>query len=175
MPFSQINKFDYHNFWEIWYFVTEFMILCPFIASLVFWMYVMTPIWRWLFKKVNPVRNYMTVWDGGAGHIIKKILGSDIVINVCLEGNLELIPNTTTYSPFIKLYLCICITIDNLDQTSVSTLPLSNCIWWSSAIGLRLVDFFLKKMLWGPMESQIRHLWLRWPSPNVLARHVRYD
>ena len=31
----------------------------------------------------------------GLGHIIKKILGSDIVINVW-RGNLELIPNTTS-------------------------------------------------------------------------------
>ena len=38
-----------------------------------------------------------------------------------------------------------------------------------SLIGFRLVDFFLKKLLRVPIGSQIRHLWPRWPSPNVLA------
>ena len=28
---------------------------------------------------------------------------------------------------------------------------------------------FVKKLLWVPMGSQIRNLWPRWPSPNVLA------
>ena len=30
-------------------------------------------------------------------------------------------------------------------------------------------DFFLKKLLWGPRKLKLRHLWLRWSWPNVLA------
>ena len=34
---------------------------------------------------------------------------------------------------------------------------------------LDYLNFFLKKLLLGPMKVKFRHLWLRWPWPNVLA------
>ena len=34
---------------------------------------------------------------------------------------------------------------------------------------LDYLNFFLKKLLWGPRKLKLRHLWLRWSWPNVLA------
>ena len=34
---------------------------------------------------------------------------------------------------------------------------------------LDYLNFFLKKLLLGPMKVKLRHLWLRWSWPNVLA------
>ena len=55
-----------------------------------------------------------------------------------------------------------------VDSIDLANIFLS--IWlWLSLVAFRLVDFFSEFFLWGPMGSQIRHLWPRWPSSNVLA------
>ena len=78
----------------------------------------------------------------------------------------------------IRLYSLQCISsltnekkwdklLDSTSQLYVCFLHYTN----TSNCHLIVITWFqcVKKLLWVPMGSQIRHLWPRWPSPNILA------
>ena len=57
------------------------------------------------------------------------------------------------------------ISLDTIVEIHLLLFPLLRLLWLS-LIGFRLVDYFSEKIIAGP---QIRHLWPRWPSPNILS------
>ena len=87
-----------------------------------------------------------TVWYSIAWYLIRGK-------RICLIG-LNIWLNTNTFHSFSGL----------LGPLYIGAVHMSRC-------QLIVITWFqcLKKLLWVPMGSHIRHLWPRWPSPNVLA------
>ena len=57
-----------------------------------------------------------------------------------------------------------------MQNVGVTICALFPSISYMSNCHLIVITWFqcVKKLLWVPMRSQIRHLWPRWPSPNAL-------